>query len=353
MSLQVDIERELGHFVLRSKFESDGGVTGLLGASGCGKSFTLKCIAGIEKPDRGRIVLNGVTLFDSQRHINLKPQDRHVGYLFQNYALFPNMTVRQNILCGLHAQRNGAERRAACDEIIRLFQLEELVHHKPHQLSGGQQQRVALARIMVSRPKLLMLDEPFSALDSHLRMRLQLELLKTLGDFSGDVLMVTHSRDEAYHMCDRIAIMDRGLLYQPRDTKRLFADPQSRVAAVLTGCKNMAPAKKTGEHELFVPEWGIRLETELPLRDDLNGVAIRAHYFNPKETRNAFPVRFEEDMEEPFEWVVRFRYEGQTENSENVWWRLPKEKWAGHMPLQLGIAPVNVLPLYPAEGEQA
>ena len=347
MSLQVDIERDLGHFTLRSRFESEGGVTGLLGASGCGKSFTLKCIAGIEKPDRGRIVLDGVTLFDSSRRINLKPQQRHVGYLFQNYALFPNMTVRQNILCGLHGEKSAARRREICDEVLHLFQLEELVNHKPHQLSGGQAQRVALARIMVSRPKLLMLDEPFPALDSHLRMRLQLELLGTLKDFSGDVLMVTHSRDEAYHMCDRIAIMDRGQLYPPRDTKGLFADPQTAVAATLTGCKNMASARKAGESELFVPEWGVTLTTALPLRDDVNGVAIRAHYFNPKEARNAFPVRFEEDMEEPFEWVIRFRYAGQTPDSENVWWRLPKEKWSGAMPKTLGIAPVNVLPLYP------
>ena len=235
MSLQVDIERDLGHFTLRSRFESEGGVTGLLGASGCGKSFTLKCIAGIEKPDRGRIVLDGVTLFDSSRRINLKPQQRHVGYLFQNYALFPNMTVRQNILCGLHGEKSAARRQEICDEVLHLFQLEELVNHKPHQLSGGQAQRVALARIMVSRPKLLMLDEPFPALDSHLRMRLQLELLETLKDFSGDVLMVTHSRDEAYHMCGRIAIMDRGQLYPPRDTTGLFADPQTAVAATLTG----------------------------------------------------------------------------------------------------------------------
>ena len=109
----------------------------------------------------------------------------------------------------------------------------------------------------------------------------------------------------------------------------------------------MASARKAGESELFVPEWGVTLTTALPLRDDVNGVAIRAHYFNPKEARNAFPVRFEEDMEEPFAWVIRFRYAGQTPDSENVWWRLPKEKWSGAMPKTLGIAPVNVLPLYP------
>ena len=113
MSLLVDIEKRLGDFRLTARFETQGGVLGLLGASGCGKSLTLKCIAGIEKPDRGRIVLDGETLFDSDKKIDLPPQKRRVGYLFQNYALFPNMTVRQNILCGLHGEKDKAKREAA------------------------------------------------------------------------------------------------------------------------------------------------------------------------------------------------------------------------------------------------
>ena len=169
MSLVVDIRKSLGDFRLDVSFTAEDGVMGILGPSGCGKSMTLRCIAGVEKPDEGRIELDGVTLFDSARGINLRPQRRRVGYLFQNYALFPNMTVRQNILCGLRHEKDRAKREQLMSEYIELMQLGGLEGHYPSQLSGGQQQRVALVRILVNRPRLLMLDEPFSALDSHLR----------------------------------------------------------------------------------------------------------------------------------------------------------------------------------------
>lgn len=349
MSLQVDIEKRLGHFTLRAKFEAESGITGLLGASGCGKSYTLKCIAGIETPDRGHIVLDGDVLFDSEKRINKKPQQRHVGYLFQSYALFPNMTVEENILCGLHGVRDKAEKKRACAEALKMFQLEDVAGHKPSALSGGQQQRAALARILVNRPKLLMLDEPFSALDTHLRMRLQLQMLDALRSYGGPVLLVTHSRDEAYHMCGQIAVMDAGQAYPPVSTKELFANPGTVHAAILTGCKNIAPAQKAGEKLLYVPSWGIQLETALPVPDSVTHVGIRAHYFSTRETRNRYLVAFAGDMEEPFEWVIEFRYGNQRPDTPTIWWRLPKEKRPGQMPEALGIAPVNVLALRDGE----
>ena len=154
MSLVVDIEKKLGSFTLHSWFETAGGTMALLGASGCGKSVTLKCIAGIMTPDKGRIVLDGETLFNSEKRIDLTPQQRRVGYLFQQYALFPNMTVAQNILCGV---RTGTkeERRRRVEEHLRRFRLEGLEKKYPAQLSGGQQQRVALARILASEPRVM------------------------------------------------------------------------------------------------------------------------------------------------------------------------------------------------------
>ena len=353
MSLRVDIEKRLGGFHLRAKFECADGITGLLGASGCGKSYTLKCIAGIERPDRGFIALDDAVLFDSEGRVDLKPQRRRVGYLFQNYALFPNMTVRQNILCGLHGEKDRAAREQQLREALALFQLKGLERHKPAQLSGGQQQRVALARILVNKPRLLMLDEPFSALDTHLRLRLQLEMLAILKEAGIPTLMVTHSRDEAYRMCDRIAVMDDGLLYAPAPTKQLFASPGSVVAASLTGCKNITPARKVGENRLLAPEWGVTLESAQPVPDSVTHVGIRAHYFGPRVSQNRFPVVFAGDMEEPFEWVVEFRYAAQQPDSKAIWWRLPKEKRPQEMPAALGIAPVNVLPLTDTEGSHA
>lgn len=346
MSLFVDIHKELGDFSLNVSFETDGGIMGLLGASGCGKSYTLKCIAGIERPDSGRIVLDGKTLFDSEQKINLPPQQRRVGYLFQNYALFPNMTVRQNILCGLHREKDRAKREQVLGQVLHFLQLEELVNHRPAQISGGQAQRVALARILVSQPKLLMLDEPFSALDSHLREKLQLEMRELLAGFGKDVLLVTHSRDEAYHLCRRIAVMDEGHVLTLRDTKHLFADPGSIRAAMLTGCKNIAKAHKVSEYEVEVPEWGVRLTTAQPVRDDIKAVGIRAHYFHPRAQKNSYPVQYTDSMEEPFEWIIEFRYTGQDSSSPAMWWRIPKDRLPNPRPDTLGVAPANVLLLY-------
>ncbi len=346
MSLIVDIHRDLGGFVLDAAFEAENGVTALLGPSGCGKSFTLKCIAGIEKPDRGHIELDGVVLFDSEKNISLPPQKRQVGYLFQNYALFPNMTVRQNILCGLNREKDRSVKERRLREMMKLMQLDGLENHRPAQLSGGQQQRVALARILVSDPRLLMLDEPFSALDAHLRDSLKIELRDMLQAYGREVLMVTHSRDEAYNMSSRIAVMDRGKLLCLKDTKALFADPGSTPAAVLTGCKNIVPARKTGEHEVEVPDWGIRLQTAREVRDGLTAVGIRAHYFNPSAPQNRFPVNYIEEMEEPFEVILQFRFAAQNPDSPPVWWRISKDRRPQQFPAELGISPANILLLY-------
>jgi len=346
MSLIVDIKKNLGSFRLDVQLEAQDGIMGILGASGCGKSMTLKCIAGIERPDEGQIILDGVTLFDSKKRINLKPQQRRVGYLFQNYALFPNMTVRQNILCGLRQEKDKAKRQQLCQDKIKLMQLDGLEDRYPAQLSGGQQQRVALARILVNQPKLLMLDEPFSALDSHLREKLLVEMKGLLKEYGGVSLAVTHSRDEAYNLCHTIALMENGTIHAHRPTKQLFADPITVAGAMMTGCKNIAAAFACGEYEVEVPDWGIRLQTGQPVKENLRAVGVRAHYFNPKSQKNAFPVKILNIVEEPFEDIIQFRYAEQKENTPDLWWRLPKEYRPQNDQLMLGIAPANVLLLY-------
>ena len=268
-----------------------------------------------------------------------------MGYLFQNYALFPNMNLRQNILCGMR-EKSRAEQEQKLSEILAVMQLEGLEKHKPHQLSGGQQQRAALARILVNEPKLLMLDEPFSALDAHLRDSLKIELRDMLQRFGREVLMVTHSREEAYNMSSAVAVMDKGKLLTLKPTKELFADPGSIPAAVMTGCKNIFPARKCGDCEVEVPALGIRLQTARRVENGLHAVGIRAHYFNPSTPHNRFPVRFVEEMEEPFETILQFRYTGQDPASPPVWWRIPKEKRPQPFPAELGVAPANVLLLY-------
>lgn len=346
MSLRAEIHKKLGVFSLDVSLETQDGVLGLLGASGCGKSMTLKCIAGIEKPDSGYIELDGTVLFDSEHGIDLPPQKRRVGYLFQNYALFPNMTVRQNILCGLKWEKRRAVREQSYRNVIELLQLEQLQKHRPHQLSGGQAQRTALARILVNEPKLLLLDEPFSALDSHLREKLQIELRDLLKRYGREVLLVTHSRDEVYHMCRQIAVMHQGTILTQQETHALFADPQSIQAAMLTGCKNVVSAQKTGENTVFVPDWGISLRTAVPVREEIQAIGIRAHAFDPNETENRVQVSWIGEMEEPFEWITQFRFSGQSSDSAPVWRRFSKNIDTEQRPAHLGVAPKDILLLY-------
>ncbi len=233
MRLSVRIQKRLGSFLLDVDFTATEMVTGLLGISGCGKSMTLKCIAGIERPDRGRIVLDGRTLFDSDAHVDIRPQDREIGYLFQQYALFPTMNVRRNILCGFHREKDAEKREEMYRKLIGLLHLEGLERHLPWQLSGGQQQRVALARMLASRPRLLLLDEPFSALDAILRRSLQDELAELLRSVGRQAVLVTHSPREARKMSTSLFVMQCGRIIRYGSTEEVFRDPQSEACEQL------------------------------------------------------------------------------------------------------------------------
>ena len=230
MALYVDIEKRLGTFDLKMKFEMQDEVLALLGPSGSGKSMTLKCIAGIERPDRGRIVLDNHVLFDSEQHINVKPQKRSVGYLFQQYALFPNMSVYQNIACGIKGAVKrgsaGTDVRTEKDKMIRdiidMMHLNGLEEKKPRQISGGEQQRVALARILVNHPDALLLDEPFSALDASLRKNLVRETYKLMKDYGKSVIFVTHDQKEAFRLSESVAMLDQGMITRRGKRDEIF-----------------------------------------------------------------------------------------------------------------------------------
>lgn len=192
MALIVDIEKTLGDFHLKVNFTAEREVMALLGASGCGKSMTLGCIAGIVRPDKGHIELNGRVLFDSEKKIDLPPQKRKVGYLFQQYALFPHMTVEQNIRAGAHARPKN-EREQAVREVLHAFRLEGLENNRPSQLSGGQQQRCAIARALIKNPKLLLCDEPTGALDSKTSRDILILLENINQKYGTTMLIVTHN----------------------------------------------------------------------------------------------------------------------------------------------------------------
>ena len=277
MSLSVDIRKRLGAFSLDVSFTSDDATEtlALLGASGSGKSVALKCIAGTERPDEGRIVLNDRVLFDSAAGVDVSVRERRVGYLFQSYALFPTMTVEQNVAAGVRSG-SRAERLARAHEQVRAFRLDGLERHRPAQLSGGQQQRCALARIMANEPELLLLDEPFSALDGYLRWQLELELADTLRAFPGGVVFVSHNRDEVYRMCDRVCVLTNGHSGRTVPTRELFDAPATLAEAVMSGCKNVSAATPVGDHALSCVDWGVTLACEREAAGS-DHAGIRAH----------------------------------------------------------------------------
>lgn len=318
MSLYVDIEKDLGSFKLKVKFEQEDGIVGLLGQSGCGKSMTLRCIAGIVKPDKGKIISNGKVFFDSEKKINLTPQQRNIGFLFQNYALFPHMSVKQNIQLGIE-KLSKEEKDEITKKYLKKFRLEGFEDRYPWQLSGGQQQRIALARALCLNPDILILDEPFSALDYHLRSNMENELCEILKDFDGNVLFVTHDISEAYRISDDIIVFDNGLSLPKRTKNELFVHPSCMTEAVITGCKNISSCDIINTDTVFAKDWGFNCKIEKGVNENSKHIGIRAHHMKVIED-NSQDI---EDGENIFEMTVvkvienSFTYNIHIKNCDN------------------------------------
>lgn len=274
-SLEAHVYHSLPEFDLAVSLDIASSPLGLLGISGAGKSMTLRCLAGLETPRQGRIVLNGRVLFDSARKVNVPSCDRSVGLVFQNYALFPHLSVAQNIAFAL-GHVPVAQRAARVTQQLQQLELATLAARYPGQLSGGQQQRVALARALAARPQLLLLDEPLAALDTHLRHRTLQLLDRLLMHHGGPSLMVSHNLEELYHLCPQIAVVDRGHIAALGPREQIFETPPTRAVARVTGCENIAAATVIGSGKLFIPDWQITVHW--PGADfSGNYVGIRAH----------------------------------------------------------------------------
>lgn len=304
MSLVLSIHSKLKNFDLDISVKSTSRRIGILGPSGSGKSMTLKMIAGIFRPDFGLIGVDGKTLFDSEHKIDIKPQKRHVGYLFQNYALFPSMTVEKNIGIGIDRKIPVSDRNRQITSMIEKLGLKGFEKNYPSELSGGQQQRVALARILAASPEVIMLDEPFSALDVYLRDRMNRELLDTLEDYPGTVIMVSHSRDEIYRFSEEVIVIDQGKVIDQGEKKALFSTPSSVRSAALTGCKNFSRAEKINDHEFYALDWDVHVKTENTVPEGLEHIGYRAHEFLPiwgQPGENCIPFILERKDDLPFE----------------------------------------------------
>jgi molybdenum ABC transporter molybdate-binding protein len=262
--LRMSFRKQLRNFAVELTEQINTETLVIIGHSGCGKSSTLRMLAGLVEPDDGHIELAGLTLFDKKSQVNLPPEMRHIGFVFQNYALFPHLTVTENIAYGI-SDLPAAEREQRIQEALTLLGLELLAQARPAMLSGGEQQRVAIARALVTRPKLLLFDEPLSALDVSTRTRVRAELkdlLRTLGIPS---IVVTHDYEDARVLGDRIAVMDQGKIIQSGTADEIAKYPASHFVAEFTGT-NLLYVPQTSEYVAVYP-WHIMLSRD-PSTDD-------------------------------------------------------------------------------------
>jgi molybdate ABC transporter permease protein len=330
--LSVQIQKRLSDFDLDVAFTAGNTTLGLLGGSGAGKSMLLRCIAGVETPDRGRIVLNGRVLFDAAQGINLPSRDRRVGFLVQNYALFPHMTVAQNIAFGLPQRRSKSATRQIIETQLAAMQLEGFGDRYPQQLSGGQQQRVALARALASQPEILLLDEPFSALDTYLRSQMEQEMIVRLSDYSGVSLLVTHNLEEAYRICEHLIVLDRGKAVANGNKQAIFEQPKTYTIAQLTGCKNFSQATAISPRQITAEDWGIQLRVMQPLPKSLRWVGIRAHqlqFTDQREQENTFPCWLTRTSETPHRMTLFLKLNSAPTDTQDYHLQAEvfKEKW--------------------------
>jgi molybdate ABC transporter permease protein len=350
--LVIDIEKELPGFELKVAFSTGKQPLGLLGGSGAGKSMILRSIAGIETPTKGRIVLNGRVLFDSQRKINLPARDRNIGFLVQNYALFPHMTVAQNIAFGLPRKQSASAIRQQVETQLIAVQLQGFADRYPHQLSGGQQQRVALARALASQPQALLLDEPFSALDTYLRSLLAQQMIETLASYNGVTLFVTHDMEEAYRVCPNLLVMEQGKAVQHGSKHEIFERPATLSVAQLTGCKNFSRSVVKAAQQVEAIDWGCTLHVVEPVPNSLSHVGIRAHqlsFTNNLSHENTFPCWLAATIETPHRMTLFLKlHHSPTSGSDyHLQAEVFKEKWAilkdQPLPWHLRIDPIRLI----------
>ena len=354
MSLEVDIEKKFKGFHLQSQFTAGDETMGLLGASGCGKSLTMRSIAGIERPDAGKIVVNGTVFFDrapgKKARVDLTPQQRKTALLFQNYMLFPNLTVAQNVAAGISKDVSPADRDAMVQTELKRFGLSGFEKRYPVQLSGGQQQRVALARMLAARPGILMLDEPFSALDAHLKSVLEQNLVSLFDAFRGTILYVSHDIDEALRFCDRIAVVEAGHIMEMGTGEDLVNRPQSQAGIKLSGCKNATPVERVAARRVWLPKWGVEVETAADVPEGVKCLGVRAFFLERADGpgRNCFRMRVDRVSDSRFERTVLLGFCDRSEKAapavertedemkylhQHLFWRVDKLKVdAAHLP---------------------
>ena len=337
MTLEVQIEKKLADFALDVAFRAPAAPLSILGASGAGKTMLLRCIAGLERPGRGRIALNERVVFDSERKIRIPARERRIALLFQNYALFPHRTVAQNIGFGLHGLA-PAERTARIAALVARTHLAGLEQRYPRELSGGEQQRAALARAFAIEPEALLLDEPLAALDTHLRSQVEAQLQETFAAYRRPALLVTHNMEEAYRLGEQLLVLSRGRVAAFGAKEEIFRHPPSVEVAQLTGCKNISRARMNADGSVEALDWDCRLQVGAVNGKAPKFIGIRAHHIDfvesaggAGELENSFPCWVARTSESPFRITLFLsldaghgsagRYQLQAEVFKEKWMR--------------------------------
>jgi molybdate transport system ATP-binding protein len=357
--LTCDFEYRLGDFRLASALSVDRGLTALYGPSGAGKSLTLLCLAGLRRPQTGWIRLGGRVLDDAADGIHLPPHQRKIGVVFQEYALFPHLTVAANLAYGLWG-RPRAEAADRVAEMLGVLRLTPFAARYPGELSGGQRQRVAVGRGLIVRPELLLLDEPFSALDQVERERLRGEVLGMLADFGGITLLVTHSLQEAYLMAREIAVIDDGRILQSGPRDEVLRHPRSRRVAERVGASNLLRGRVLGESRVAWQGVELVVAEPLPPADAPIALCIR-----PEDVRlvwpervagrvNAIPGRLAGEVKRDVDYLLAVQPDGEESNAETITIHCPQHlhslmRIAPGMPIWFALPPEALHILAPDE----
>ncbi len=311
MALEVQIERRLPQLTLDVCFTAEDEPLSILGPSGAGKSMLLRCVAGLERASRGRIVLGSRTLLDTAKRIQIPARHRRLGMLFQHFALFPHRTVAENIAFGL-PPLSLEERSRRVTALLARTRISGLEGRYPRQLSGGEQQRAALARALAIEPEALLLDEPLSALDTQLRNEMEAQLQETFAAYRRPALLVTHNIEEAYRLGRRMLVLSNGKVAAFGAKEEILHRPASVVVARITGCKNISKARVIAPGVIEALDWGCQLRVAQPVpRAGAAHVGIRAHEIGFEEAgdgttprENVFACWLVRSSETPFRMTL-------------------------------------------------
>jgi molybdate transport system permease protein len=313
MALEIQVEKKLPEFTLDVSFTAGDAPLSILGPSGAGKTMLLRCIAGLERAQRGRIALGGRVLLDTERRVQVPARDRRVGMLFQHFALFPHRTVGENVAFGLqNLPSKEKERRVTA--LLERTHISGLERRYPRELSGGEQQRAALARALAIEPEALLLDEPLSALDTHLRSQMETQLQETFAAYRRPALLVTHNIEEAYRLSEQMLVLSRGRVAAFGAKEEIFRRPPSLEVARLTGCKNFSRARAISGSIVEALDWGCQLRLAHAPAGPVAHVGIRAHQVDFVEAgaaggqqENIFPCWLVRSSETPFRVTLHLR----------------------------------------------